>query len=522
MSDKSKHIVVIGAGMGGLASAIRLGAAGYAVTLINRASGPGGKMRTLPSAAGPVDAGPTVLTMRHQFDALFELCGEKLEDHVALRQEHILARHWWRDGSTLDLTRNPDENVAAIEALSGKRDADNFVKFTRRAQTLFSAFETPMMETGQPSVLRLGLTSMAHPTLMQALLPGLTLRSALKRQFEDPRLRQLFGRYSTYVGGLPSRTPALLQLIWHAEAAGVWCVEGGLHNLARAMGELAARQGVKQRYQTGAERLEQQSGRVAKVHLTDGTRLSCDAVVFNGDPMALSLGLLGTGVQSAVKSTGVMPRSLSARVWAFAATPNGPDLAHHNVFFGNDPEDEFGPISQGKPPVEPTLYVCAQDRGTGTNAAAVERFEIIENAAPSDALDPREKDTCRTRVFNQLAEFGLTFTPTPGEAALTVPAEFHALFPGSFGSLYGRSPHGMTASLARPRARTAIKGLYLAGGGAHPGAGIAMATLSGKHAAAAIRTDLALPSTSRPTAMHGGTSTASRIAGATPSRSSLS
>ncbi len=522
MSETSEHIVVVGAGMGGLASAIRLGAAGYKVTLIDRASGPGGKMRTVPSPAGPVDAGPTVLTMRHQFDALFELCGERLEDHVTLWQEHILARHWWPDGSTLDLTRDGDENITAIAALSGQRDAASFRRFTKRAQALFAAFETPMMEEGQPSILRLGLAAMARPGILPSLLPGLTLRTALKAQFRDPRLRQLFGRYATYVGGIPSRTPALLQLIWQAEAAGVWCVEGGLHRLADALGALAARQGVTQLYNTGAERLERQAGRIAGVHLSNGRRLGCDAVVFNGDPMALSLGLLGESAKPAVRRSGVLPRSLSARVWAFAATPNGPDLAHHNVFFGQEPEDEFGPIAAGQPPKDPTLYICAQDRGRDTRPPALERFEIIENAAPSDALDPGEKDACRTRVFHQLAGFGLTFTPTPGETALTVPAEFHALFPASFGSLYGRSPHGMTASLARPRARTAVPGLYLAGGGAHPGAGIAMATLSGKHAAAAIATDLALPSMSPRTVMPGGISTGSRIAGATPSRSSPS
>ena len=508
--------------MGGLASAIRLAAGGCAVTLVDMADGPGGKMRAVPSPAGPVDAGPTVLTMRHQFDALFELCGSRLEDHVTLKQEHILARHWWRDGTTLDLTRDEDENVAAIEALSGAKDAASFRRFTAQARSLFKAFEQPMMETGEPSILRLGLAAMTRPAFLPALLPGLSLKRALTSQFRDPRLRQLFGRYATYVGGVPSRTPALLQLIWHAEASGVWCVEGGLNQLAKALSSLATDKGVAQLYGVAATRLERQNGRVSAVHLGDGSRLACDAVVFNGDPMALSLGHLGEGPKTAVKRPGVMPRSLSARVWAFASTPSGPELAHHNVFFGRDPEDEFGPITRGLPPVEPTLYICAQDRGTGMAPPDLERFEIIENAAPTDALDPREKDTCRTRVFNQLAEFGLTFTPTPGETALTVPAEFHELFPGSFGSLYGLSPHGVTAALRRPTARTRLKGLYLAGGGAHPGAGIAMATLSGKHAAEAIRTDLALPSTSRKTAMPGGMSTASRIAGATPSRSSPS
>ena len=107
-------ILVIGAGMGGLAAAIRLACAGYAVQIVERATEPGGKMRTVPSAAGPVDAGPTVLTMRHQFDALFRLAGERLEDHVALIPEPVLARHWWPDGSSLDLFSDRAASVRAV------------------------------------------------------------------------------------------------------------------------------------------------------------------------------------------------------------------------------------------------------------------------------------------------------------------------------------------------------------------------------------------------------------------------
>ncbi|MXQ09760.1 phytoene desaturase [Alphaproteobacteria bacterium GH1-50] len=523
MIASGAHIVVIGAGMGGLASAIRLAHAGCAVTLIEAHDHPGGKMRTLPTSAGPADAGPTVLTMRHQFDALFALAGERMEDHLDLVREPLLARHWWVDGSSLDLVPDSEANAAAIDALAGPADADAFRRFDARAKALFAAFEAPMMETGEPRVSRLALTALGKPELLTALLPGVSMAQSLARQFRDPRLRQLFGRYATYVGGMPDQTPSLLQLVWEAEARGVWCVRGGLYHLAEALRSLAERLGVTCTFGTKADRLEQQSGRIAAVCLEDGRRIACDGAVFNGDPMALALGHLGEGVRGAVKRKGVLPRSLSARVWAFAAGAEGPDLAHHNVFFGADPEDEFGPIAKGAAPADPTLYVCAQDRiGAGPPPDGPERFEIIENAAPSETTDMKEKDECRTRVFTQLARHGLTFTPRPTESALTTPGGFHALFPGSFGSLYGRSPHGTMAALDRPRARTPIKGLYLAGGGTHPGAGIAMAALSGKHAAEAIVTDLASPSTSRRTAMPGGISTESPIAATTPSRSSPS
>jgi 1-hydroxycarotenoid 3,4-desaturase len=223
-----------------------------------------------------------------------------------------------------------------------------------------------------------------------------------------------------------------------------------------------------------------------------------------------------------VPDTATAPRSLSANVWTFAARPSGPDLHHHNVFFGADPTREFGPIAQGRMPEDPTLYVCAQDRGTGNAPPASERFEIIMNAPPLTGQDPEDPATCRTRTFQTLARHGLTFDPAPPDSALTTPAGFEALFPASLGSLYGRSPHGLLAAFARPTARTRLPGLYLAGGGAHPGAGVPMATLSGRHAAEAIVTDRTSTSPSHRTATPGGMSTASPTTAAVPSPSSPS
>lgn len=530
MKEPSDRIVVIGAGMGGLAAAARLAHAGCDVTLVEAQVYPGGKMRTVDTPAGPVDAGPTVMTMRHVFDALFEDCGTRLDDHVTLHRETLLARHFWADGSTLDLHDDPDRSAEAVRGFAGPKAEAQFRAFSTRAARLFDAFEGPMMLAPEPNVRALTTHVLKDPALIPAMAPISTLAAALRRHFTDPRLRQLFGRYATYVGGSPFASPAVLALIWSAEARGVWRVEGGMHRLARAMCALAEARGARIRFGAKVVRVERQSGRVSAVHVEGGDRLICDHVVFNGDPRALTQGHLGEGLRDAVPDAAVSPRSLSARVWTFAATPDGPDLAHHNVFFGADPRAEFGPIADGRPPEDPTLYVCAQDRGTGRAPPQLERFEIIENAAPLPALLPaplphpssEETESCRTRTFQALARFGLRFDPDPPDAALTTPQGFETLFPASLGSLYGRSPSGMMAAFQRPTARTAVPGLYLAGGGAHPGAGVPMATLSGRHAAEAILTDLASTSKSRPTATPGGMSMASATMAPARSRSSPS
>ena len=511
--------VVIGAGIGGLSAAIRLATAGLDVTVIEARPGPGGKVRTLPSIAGPVDAGPTVLTLISVFADLFTQAGERLEDFISLVPQPILARHWWQDGSQLDLHANPEASAAAIYAFAGQKAETDFRQFNRKSQALYSAFDGPMIQEAVPNLGKIALNAIKSPRIWKSLMPRSSLSGDLASSFQDIRLRQLFGRYSTYVGGAPDLSPAVLSLIWHAEARGVWVVKGGMYQLAKALADLAIRQSAELRYDTIARKIEHKTGQVTGVMLSDGTVLKSDLVVFNGDPAALLAGLLGNGAQTAVPPTAAHPRSLSAWVWAFAAKPNGKDLLHHNVFFADSPDTEFGPIARGKMPEEATLYVCAQDRQSESPASdTTERFEIIMNAPPKTTIASGELDQCRAKTFQRLAQFGLTFDQAPADSTLTGPAGFAQLFPGSQGSIYGRSPHGLMASFQRPGARTKLTGLYLAGGGAHPGAGVPMAALSGKHAAEAILKDLHLTSPSPQTAMRGGMSMVSRMMGRAPSR----
>ncbi len=514
ISATSDRIVIIGAGIAGLAAALRLSGfareTGRDVVVLERHGAAGGKMRTVSSVAGPVDAGPTVLTMRHVFDDLFLQANERLEDHVTLIPQDILARHWWPDGSTLDLHANPEASAAAIRAFAGPRAEREFHAFSKRAAQLFNAFDAPMMQAAEPSLSSLTSHVMRNPSLIPAMAPQSSLAELLNRQFSDRRLAQLFGRYATYVGGSPYRSPAILALIWQAEAAGVWCVKGGMHALARAIEKLAAARGVTFRYNAHVARIETQGSRVSAVHLADGERIATGTVLFNGDPRALATGALGRAVTEVAATTRSAARSLSAQVWSFAATPTGPDLAHHNVFFSADPRAEFTALEQGRQPRDPTLYICAEDRGQNTPVPPVERFEIIANAPPTTGPTStvEEFSACQTLTFQTLARFGLTFDKEPGPEALTTPEGFNRLFPASTGSLYGQSPHGMMAAFQRPTARTQITGLYLAGGGTHPGAGVPMATLSARHAVAAILSDLSSTSTSRPMATPGGMSTA--------------
>ena len=515
--------VVIGAGIGGLCSTARLQAAGYRVSVLEKQNHPGGKIRTITSDSGPVDAGPTVLTLKHVFEDVFDVLGEKLDEHLDLARLPVIARHFWPDGSTLDLHDTPNMNSKAILDFAGPKAAREFETFQKDAEALFKAFDRPMMASPSPSMTLLATTIMRQPSLLSAMAPWRSLEDQLAKRFSDPRLVQLFGRYATYVGGVPHLAPALLGLIWQAEAAGVWAVKGGMQRLPAAIEALCKRHGVRFRYDCPVASITVEDGVAKGVHLKDGSEMRADLVVFNGDPRALATGALGPTVTCVAPQTRTAKRSSSAIVWSFDAVPKGLELSHHNVFFAKTPGQEFRKLGDGKLPQEQSIYVCAQDRGPSdkTTRGQRERFEIILNAPPLGAGLPPDTEfhTCQKRTFDVLRRFGLSFDPPPGPQNLSRPDDFAKLFPASLGSLYGQSPHGLTASLDRPRARTPIKGLYLAGGGTHPGAGLPMAALSARHAVETIMTDRTLPSRSRQTDMHGGMLTELATIKKGPSRS---
>jgi 1-hydroxycarotenoid 3,4-desaturase len=331
MKMQKDTVLVIGAGMGGLAAAIRLAAAGRDVTLLEAQGWPGGKMRTLPSPAGPVDAGPTVLTLRDVLDDLFQTAGAELDSHITLKALPLLARHFWADGTQLDLYPDAAANAHAIGAAFGTQARDEFTRFERETGALFAAFEAPIMRSARPRMGAAARAMLARPALLPWLAPGRSLSAMLEARFTQPRLRQLFGRYATYVGGNPTLAPAILGLIWQAEAAGVWAVQGGMAALAQALARVFTALGGDLRLNTPVARILTNGGHIAGVQLGCGAILPAAQIIFNGDPAALPF-LLDTP-RRAPQRHQTQPRSLSANVWTFApratrrAGPTGAGLS---------------------------------------------------------------------------------------------------------------------------------------------------------------------------------------------------
>jgi 1-hydroxycarotenoid 3,4-desaturase len=454
--------------------------------------------------------------LRRVFDELFALAGASLDAHLTLEPMHVLARHQWADGSRLDLFADPEESRRAIADFAGRAEAEAFGRFLGHARGIWETVEVPFVRSQRPTPLGIvrshGLSAL--PMLLK-IDSRRTVWKALESFFRDPRLVQLFGRYATYTGCSPFLAPATLNLIAWVETQGVWRVRGGMHALAAALGDLFTSLGGRLHLSTPVSRVQVESGRTTGVVLVGGEVVPAAAVLFAGDVSALGTGLLGEGARAAVEAVAERDRSLSAVTWCVEAETAGFPLVHHNVFFGASSQVEFGALfGDRRLPPDPTVYVCAQDRDDGASAAGPERLLMLVNApATADASPPgdEELERCQQETFGRLRQAGLEIRPT-GKLVRTSPTEFHRLFPASGGALYGAATHGWRASLDRPSARTRLPGLYLAGGTAHPGAGVPMAATSGRLAAEAISEDLPSTSTSRPAATPGGTSMRSATA----------
>ncbi len=484
------HVVVIGAGIGGLSAAADLARQGARVTVLERAATPGGKMRHVQAGGAAIDGGPTVFTMRWIFSGLFEDAGRRLEDALVLRRADILARHAWREGGRLDLFADVERSAEAIGDFAGARDAQGFRDFAARSADIFGTLRHSFIAAQRPSPLDL-VRRVGRLDALWRTAPWATMWQALGSHFRDPRLRQLFGRYATYCGCSPFLAPATLMLVAHVEQDGVWLVEGGMRRVAEAIRDLAESQGASFRFNAEVEEILVQNGRAAGVRLAGGETLAADAVVFNGDVAALGQGLLGGGAQRAARDTPRAARSLSAVTWCMHAVTGGFPLTHHNVFFAEDYAAEFAAIFRARRITEaPTVYVCAQDRGHAeVPPGAPERLLLLVNA-PADGdladLSPDALTQLQDRSLELLRRCGLEVDATPANTTTTTPSGFHGLFPGTGGALYGRASHGATGTFARPGAASRLPGLFLAGGSVHPGPGIPMAAMSGRLAAARV------------------------------------
>ncbi len=490
--------IIIGGGVGGLSAAIELASRGVEIDLIDPNSELGGKIHQTNFNGQFVDSGPTVLTMKWVFESLFNKASVNLEDEIKITKLDTIASHFWAKNQKLDLFSDRFKSAKAIENFSNKEEADRFLSFCNLSSKVFQTLEPGFINGQRPKITQSAeLLGLPGIKLLSSIGPFRSFWHSLAKQFKDPRLQQLFARYSTYVGSSPWSAPATLMLIPHVEMSGVWTINGGMIELTRAMMRLCKKLGVRI-HKNYCEEILTYKGHVSGVRLEDGSSFLAENIIFNGDINAIANGLLGFKVKKASKKINSSKRSLSALTWVVESQTDGLKLSRHNVFFNKNYQEEFTDIFKKQQlPVRPTVYLCAQDRERVDFSVKdrPERLFILVNApavGDNSKITEMEYKKCQSSVVSLLNKCGLSIEVPPKFWIQKTPVDFHHRYPSTGGSLYGSKTHGWLTPFQRQASRSKIPGLYLSGGSIHPGPGIPMATISGRLAAEALMEDLGL------------------------------
>ena len=462
-----KRILVIGAGLGGLAAAIRLARAGHAVEVWEKNSTPGGKLQERRNGGFSWGTGPSLLTMPQVLRDLFAAAGERLEDHLTLVRLDSCCRYFWTDGTVIDedaaFWRRP-EVARFLDYARGIYELSGEAYLNRPPAEFWRAFAP----ANWPKLRHLGKVATTR-----------TLAREVQRRIADPHLRQIFLRFATYNGSSPYATPATFNIIPFVEAEfGGWYVRGGLPEISRTLAHLAEKVGAVFRFNTTAT-----AWRDGTAHADNGATTRADLLVCNGDVLTARSTFLPGRPESLEKLTSP-PLSTSGFILFLGVRGRDARLAHHNIFFSDDYEREFAEIhDEQRAPSQPTVYISISARNDETLAPPDHDnyFVLVNVPARAEPWTKAETHAFRETVLARLARFGLDLDGRIVSEQAFTPTDFARRDLAHHGALYGWASHSVRASLLRPPLRAPERrDVYFVGGTTHPGGGIPLVLLSGK------------------------------------------
>jgi phytoene desaturase len=493
-------VAVIGSGLGGLAAACVSAARGHKVTLYDKNGWLGGKAAVLREGGFRFDMGPTILTVPKVLERIFQEAGRDIRDYLDLRLLDPQWRCFFDDGSRIDLMQDVAAMAAEMDRfVPGAGAGDGYKKFIGISEHLHGVSERfffwkPVEDLFDTINIR---ANMNPGTLRDVLSLRMhaTVASTIRGKVKDARLAQMLDHFVQYVGSSPYGAPAVLCAIAHMQTAeGVWYPMGGTRAVAEALAKLAGELGATLKPDEEVVGLAIENGAVTGVRTKAGTT-ACDAVISNMDSVRTYRELVGGDVGRAYERKSFEP-ACSGVVLYLGLNKRYEHLNHHDFVFSRDPEEEFDYIyRKGEPAPDPTAYLAAPS--STDPSVAPEGGEALYVLVHTPYLRPHHDWSKMFPAYRQVILDKLKRTagmPDLEERIVVerhlTPQDIHERYKVLNGAIYGLASHGKMMGAFKPGNRSRqVRGLYLAGGAAHPGPGMPMVMMSGWIAADALDSD---------------------------------
>ena len=485
-----KKIIIIGAGLGGLAAACRLAKKGFSVTVLEKNETVGGKVNAVESGGYKFDTGASLVTLPHIFEELFEFCGEKLEDYLTFEKLEPICRYFWSDGTVFDASQSIEKTEEQISRIAPE-DVGNFRKYLADAKRKYEIAERTFLSKSLNELPEL-LTPKNFPDLLK-ISSLKTLDKHNAGYFKSEKMRQLFNRFATYNGSSPYKIPATFALIPFVEFGfGAWYARGGIYEIPKALEKLALELGVEFLFDSNVEKIFVENGRATGVKLAndldDEDFLFADIIISNADAVVTYRELIEEKKRPNFSDKKLEKRepSSSGFVLLLGAKKKFPQLAHHNIFFSDDYKTEFRHIFDIRIPTpHPTIYVSASSATDDTQAPADSENLFVLVNVPYMRWQVNwqfEAEAYRDVIVRKLEKFGLENLSGALEfEEIITPEDFEDVYRANKGSIYGVSSNGILSAFRRiPNKSIDIENLYFTGGATHPGGGMPLVLLSGK------------------------------------------
>ena len=476
-------VAIIGSGIGGICSAIRLKKKGFDVDVFEKNEFPGGKLSTFKLGDFRFDAGPSLFTMPHLVDELFSICNENPRNFFNYKKKTIHCKYFWNDGKKF--TAYSDKNKFFNEVEKKFNISGNVVKkYLSKAEIKYNLTEKIFLNKSLHK-----LSTYLNTDTIKALFKinffqiNKTLNKVNQDELKNKYLVQMFNRYATYNGSSPYKTPGMMSLIQHLENHyGTYIPEGGMHEITKSLYKLANKIGVKFNFNSEITNLKVDNKKIKYIEINNIKKIEADYVISNVDTHHFYHKLLGNKIShSSLKSE----RSSSAVIFYWCMKNINTNLDLHNIFFASDYKSEFESIFEKKELYnDPTIYVNITSKDVKNDAPKNSENWFVMVNAPQNANQNWDSEIkiLKKVIIEKLEKIlNININDKLIEEKIYSPVDLDKNTNSYLGSLYGTSSNDMFSSFLRhPNFSRKLKNVFFCGGSVHPGGGIPLCILSSK------------------------------------------